>query len=293
MDTVIITIGIPLALMVMMFGLGLDLTLGDFREVWRRPRAALVALFLQIGILPALCFGLVELFRLEPLLAVGMMLVAASPGGIMASVFSHLFRGDAALNVSVTIVNTLIAIFTWPLVMELAVNYYGVGTDITVPVVEVLKVLLVVLVPVAAGMLVRARESAWAKHRQRPFRTATLVAVVLLVIAAVIDQRDNIVGYIADSGLIVLVYAGLSFALGYFVPLLLGVDRRRAVSCSMELGVHQSALALLIATQVIDNDRIAEPSAVYSLFSLIMAALWGFVIREKQGAYTGRRRAEV
>lgn len=293
MDTVILTIGIPLALMVMMFGLGLDLTLGDFREVWRRPRAALIVLVLQIGVLPGLCFGLIELFQLEPLLAVGMMLVAASPGGIMASVFSHLFRGDVALNVSVTIVNTLIAIFTWPLVMELAANYYDVGTDITVPVVEVLKVLLVVLVPVALGMLIRARESAWAKHRQRPFRTATLVAVVLLVLAGVFDQRQNILGYVEDAGLIVLLYAALSFALGFFLPLLFGVDRRRAVSCSMELGVHQSALALLIATQVIDNDRIAIPAAVYSLFSLIMAGLWGFAIRENRNTYIGRRRAEV
>ncbi|WP_109510210.1 bile acid:sodium symporter family protein [Nocardioides speluncae] len=293
MDTVILTVGIPLTLAVMMFGLGLDLTLGDFRDVWRRPQAALVTLILQIGILPGLCFGLIELFRLDPLLAVGMMLVAASPGGIMASVFSHLFRGDVALNVAVTIVNTLVAIFTWPLVMELAVNYYGVGADITVPVVEVLKVLLVVLVPVALGMLVRARESAWAKHRQRPFRSATLVAVALLVVAGVVDQRNNIVGYIEDAGLIVLVYAALSFALGFFLPLLLGVDRRRAVSCSMELGVHQSALALLIASQVIDNDRVAIPSALYSLFSLIMAGFWGLAIRGKRDAYVGRRRVEV
>lgn len=276
-----------------MFGLGLDLTVDDFRDVWRRPRAALIVLALQLVVLPVICFGLIELFQLEPLLAVGMMLVAASPGGVMASVFSHLFRGDVALNVSVTVINMIISIVTWPLVVELAIDYYGVGGELSVPIGEVLKILLVVLVPVTIGMVINARESAWAMHRERPLRWATLIAVVLLVIGALVEQRENVIGYIADVGLIVLVYASINFVIGFFVPLLLAVGRRRALSCSMELGVHQTTLSILLASEVLDNERVAVPAGIYGLFMLILAGLWGFVIREKKDGYVGRRRAEV
>lgn len=117
--------------------------------------------------------------------------------------------------------------------------------------------------------------------------------MVLLVIGALVEQRENVIGYIADVGLIVLVYASINFVIGFFVPLLLAVGRRRALSCSMELGVHQTTLSILLASEVLDNERVAVPAGIYGLFMLILAGLWGFVIREKKDGYVGRRRAEV
>ena len=116
MDSALTTVGLPIALAIIMFGLGLDLTVDDFRRIGRHPRAVAVALGCQLILLPAICFGLVVLLDLPPLLGIGMLLLAASPGGTSANLFSHLFRGDVALNITLTAINSVIALFTLPLV---------------------------------------------------------------------------------------------------------------------------------------------------------------------------------
>ena len=122
MDSALTTIGLPIALAIIMFGLGLDLTLNDFRRVGRHPRAVAVALACQLILLPAICFGLVVLLDLPPLLGIGMLLLAASPGGTSANLFSHLFHGDVALNITLTAINSLIALFT------LSAGFHGLTT---------------------------------------------------------------------------------------------------------------------------------------------------------------------
>ena len=124
MDTALTGVFLPLALACIMFGLGLSLTVADFRRVRRSPRAVAVALVCQLVVLPVICFGLVIAFELPPVLAVGMLLLAASPGGTTANLFSHLFRGDVALNVSLTALNSVIAVFTLPLVTNLAIDHF-------------------------------------------------------------------------------------------------------------------------------------------------------------------------
>src|SRR5688500_12078451 len=124
MGSALTSVALPVALALVMFGLGLSLTVGDFARVGRSPKAVLIALALQLLVLPALCFGLVLAFDLPPLLAVGMMLLAASPGGTTANLFSHLFRGDVALNITLTAVNSLIAVVTLPLITNLAIDWF-------------------------------------------------------------------------------------------------------------------------------------------------------------------------
>ena len=156
MDSALTTVGLPLALGIIMFGLGLSLTLDDFRRVGRHPRAVAVALACQLLLLPALCFGLVKLLDLDPLLAIGMMLLAASPGGTSANLFSHLFRGDVALNVTLTAINSVIAIVSLPIITNLAIDHYDQGDSVSLQFGKVVEVFAVVLVPVALGLLVRA-----------------------------------------------------------------------------------------------------------------------------------------
>ena len=129
MGSALTTIGLPVALGIIMFGLGLSLTLGDFARVAKHPRAVIIALACQLIVLPALCFGLVLLFRLPPVLAVGMMLLAASPGGTTANLYSHLFRGDVALNITLTAINSVLAVFTLPIVVNLAISYFAPDGD--------------------------------------------------------------------------------------------------------------------------------------------------------------------
>ena len=156
MDSSLTTFLLPAVLAVIMFGLGLGLTVADFRRVTAHPRPVAVALCCQLVLLPAACLGLVLAFDLSPALAVGMMLLAASPGGTMANIFSHLFGGDVALNVTLTAINSVIAVFTLPIVVNLSLDHFMSGTDeaLGLRFDKTLQVFLVVLVPVAAGMLV-------------------------------------------------------------------------------------------------------------------------------------------
>src|SRR5688572_16671687 len=128
MGSALTTVALPLALALVMFGLGLSLTPADFARVGRQPKAVVMALALQLLVLPAVCFGLVLAFDLPPLLAVGMLLLAASPGGTTANLFSHLFRGDVALNITLTAVNSLVAVVTLPLITNLAIAYFDPRT---------------------------------------------------------------------------------------------------------------------------------------------------------------------
>ena len=158
MDSWLTTIGLPVALGIVMLGLGLGLTVDDFRRVATYPKPVLVALVCQVVLLPALCFGLVLLFDLSPALAVGMMLLAASPGGTTANLYSHLFGGHVALNVTLTAVNSVLAVFTLPIVVNLSADYFmGDSTSIGLQFDKVLQVFAIVLIPVAIGMALRAR----------------------------------------------------------------------------------------------------------------------------------------
>ncbi len=157
MDSALTTIGLPVALGIIMFGLGLGLTTQDFARIGKHPLAVLVALGCQIVLLPAVCFGLVLAFDLPPLLGIGMLLLAASPGGTTANLFSHLFRGDVALNITLTAINSVVSIATLPLITNVAIDHFDQDDSVSMPFAEVVKVFALILIPVGVGMLVRAR----------------------------------------------------------------------------------------------------------------------------------------
>lgn len=275
MDSALTTVGLPIALAVIMFGLGLSLTPEDFRRVRQAPVAVVVALTCQLLVLPAICFGLVVLLDLSPLLGIGMLLLAASPGGTSANLFSHLFRGDVALNVTLTAVNSLISIVTLPLITGLAIQYFDRQDTVELPFVEVLKVFAIVLVPVLVGMLVRSRWASFAARMDRPVRVGSAIILAVLVVAIVVDQRENLTDYLAKIGFATAVFCALSLTIGYYVPRLFGVSDRQAVASSMEIGVHNATLAIYVAVEILDDTEISIPAAVYSLFMFAFAAIWG------------------
>jgi bile acid:Na+ symporter, BASS family len=279
-DSALSTVALPAALGVIMFGLGLSLTVDDFVRVTRRPRAAVVALGLQLLVLPALCFGLVTAVGLEPVLAVGMVLLAASPGGTTANLFSHLFRGDVALNVSLTAVNSLLAVVTLPLVTNLAVTVFdppGAGS-IGLQFGKTVQVFAIVLVPVALGMLVRRSAPAFADRMDRPVRVLSAVVLVLVIAGTVVAERANVAGYLREVGLVALAFCVLSLLIGFAVPRALGVGHRQAVACAFEIGVHNSTLAIAVAISVLGSVELAVPAAVYGVLMFPVAALVGWAI---------------
>jgi bile acid:Na+ symporter, BASS family len=281
MDSALATVGLPIALAIIMFGLGLGLTVGDFRRVAQRPKAAVVALGCQLVLLPLVCFGLVVLFDLPPLLGIGMMLLAASPGGTTANLFSHLFRGDVALNISLTAVNTVVAIGTLPLITNAAISYFDQSDTVAMPLIEVVKVFVLILVPVGIGMLVRARNPEFADRMDKPVRRGSGVILAFLVLGILLDQRENVGDYFADVGLVAALFCAISLVTGYLIPKLAGIVEAQAIASSMEIGVHNGTLAIFVAVEVLDSTEISVPAAVYSLLMFPLAALWGVFVSRR------------
>jgi BASS family bile acid:Na+ symporter len=280
MGSALTTVLLPLALAIVMLGLGLSLTVGDFARIGRQPKAVLIALVLQLVVLPALCFGLVLLFDLPPLLAVGMMLLAASPGGTTANLFSHLYRGDVALNISLTAVNSLVAVVTLPLVTNLAIGLFDPADSATLGLQfgKTAQVFAVVLVPVAIGMLIRQRQPAFAQRMDKPVRVLSAVVLALVIVGTMVAERENVVGYVRDVGLPVLLFCLASLALGFFVPRALGVVERQAIASAFEIGVHNATLAIAVAISVLGSVELAVPAAVYGVLMFPVAAIFGWAI---------------
>src|SRR5688500_9509033 len=220
MDSALTTVALPLALAIIMFGLGLDLTIADFKRVARAPRAVGVALACQVVLLPAICFGLVLLFDLPALLGIGLLLLAASPGGTTANLFSHLFRGDVALNITLTAVNSLVAVVTLPVITNVAIAYFDPadGASLGLQFGKTLQVFAVVLVPVALGTAVSQRATAFADRMDKPVRILSAGVLALVILGTIVAERENISGYVREVGLSALLFCLASLTLGFVVP---------------------------------------------------------------------------
>ncbi|GAB3933660.1 bile acid:sodium symporter family protein [Kribbella albertanoniae] len=283
-DSVLTSVLLPIALAIIMFGLGLSLTTGDFARVARMPKAVLVALGTQVVLLPVICLGLVEVFGLAPALAVGMMLLVASPGGTTANLFSHLAGGDVALNVTLTAVNSVLAVITLPIVVNLSVAHFMDGSgQLGLQPAKMLQVFAIVLVPVALGMLVRNRKPGFADRMERPVKIGSALVLALVIFAAIYTERDNFLDYLAAVGLIALLLNIISLALGYALPRAARLGERQAIACSMEIGIHNATLALTIALSpsLLNNSEMATPVAVYGIVMFFPTALVAYLLSRR------------
>lgn len=277
MESVLTTVLLPVALGIVMLGLGLSLTTVDFTRVLAYPRAAVVALACQILLLPVLCLGLVEAFGLAPALAVGMMLLAASPGGTTANLLSHLAGGDVALNVTLTAINSVLSVVTLPIVVNLSLGHFlGDGAGIGLQADKVVQVFAIVLVPVALGMLVRRLVPGFAARMHRPVKVASVVVLALVILAAVLENRAIVLDGMLAVGPIALLFAALSLTVGYWIPRGARVTRRQSIACAMEIGIHNSVLAITIALSpaLLGDERMALPAAIYGLLMFLPAAVF-------------------
>ena len=286
MNSQIITILLPLALAIIMVGLGLELTLKDFARVGKHPKAVLVALCCQLIILTSIAFVLCKVLALPPLLAVGLMLLAASPGGSTANLFSYLFKGDLALNISLTAINSVIAAFTLPLIVNFAISHFMQDSQqITLQFSKILQVFSIIIVPVGIGMLIRHYSPRLTEKLNKPLRIFAVIFLIVIIIGAIVAERQNIGEYISQVGIATALFCICSLCIGYFIPRLFGINSAQARACAFEIGIHNSTLAMTIALTVLMNTAIAMPAAVYSIFMYIFAALFGLLLN-KFAAFT-------
>jgi predicted Na+-dependent transporter len=285
MGSVLTTIGLPVALGIIMLGLGLSLTLADFARVLKQPKAVIIALLCQLVVLPAICFGLVLLFQLPPILAVGMMMLAASPGGTTANLYSHLFRGDIALNISLTAVNSVIAVITLPLITNFAIAYFQPFDDrLGLQWSKALEVFAIVLLPVAVGMLVRRLWPRFAAGMDKPVRIASVIILVVVIAGAVASNWALLVANFTQLALITVLFCLLSLAIGFTVPRMLRVGRPQSIATSFEIGIHNATLAIVIAQSVLGSIELSLPAAVYGVLMFFIAFGFGFLIRDRSAA---------
>lgn len=274
-----LTIGLPIAIGIVMLGLGLSLTRADFTRVREAPRAVIVALGLQMLFLPLLAYGLIRLFDLAPLLAVGVMLLAASPGGTTAGMFSYLFRGDVALNVTLTAVNSVLTIVTLPLITGWAVGHFNAQSEgVGVQLGKFGGVVVLVLLPVAIGMWLRSVRPQIAERAERPIKAFAIVFLVVVAIGAIVAERDNIVEYTRSAGLLVTILCALALSVGYAVARGLRLDRAQGVAAAYEVGIQNTTLAMTLALSVMGSTEIAIPAAVYSIVMNIFGFAFGIAL---------------
>lgn len=281
MDSGIITIFLPLALAIIMAGLGLELTPKDFSRVGKHPKAVFLALFCQLMVLTSIAFIICKILNLSPLLAIGLMLLAASPGGPTANLFSYLYKGDIALNITLTAINSIIAAFSLPLIVNFAIQHFmSDGQQVGLQFSKVLQVFLIIIVPVCIGMLIRHYSPHLAQRLEKPVRIFAVTFLILIIIGALLKERHNIAEYIGQIGLATALFCICSLAIGYFIPRLFGINSFQARACAFEIGIHNSTLAMTIAIAIMGSPTIAMPAAVYSIFMYIFAVIFGTLLNK-------------
>ncbi len=276
-DNVLITAFLPIALAVVMAGLGLHLTLADFRRVATTPRATLLALGVQVVLLPPVAFVLAWITGLPGELALGLVLLAASPGGVTANLFSHLARGDVALNVSLTAINSLIALFTLPLWTALALQLFlGAEGAVPPPTRKIVEVALLVIVPVTLGMALRAWRPKLADAAEKPVRLLSTVVLVLLIGLAIASEWRLLVAYAPIVGIACLLFNVISLGAGYGLSRAASLAQPQATAIAFEIGIHNGTLAIFIALQVLERSSAAVPAAVYSVSMYLTAGAFAW-----------------
>jgi bile acid:Na+ symporter, BASS family len=272
-QSVLISIGLPIAIGIIMCGIGLHLTPADFRRVTEFPRSILVGVAGHYLLLPALGFAMAWLFRLPPELAVGLVLVAACPSGNMANTLTFLARGNVALAICLSVISALMTFLSIPLLVGLASEVFvGEARAIRVPVLETIKHLAgILLLPIAAGMLVRAHLPRVARALQPWVGRFAVLLLVALILGIAVTQRGALMTAAIQAGPAALALCCAAIGGGYALGRLARLPPRDVLTVSLEVGVQNGALAILIALSVLDSAQIAIPGALYGALMYLPA----------------------
>lgn len=282
------TVVLPAALAVIMLSLGLALTPADFRRVATQPRGIAVGITNLALISPLLAFAIAEIYSLEPVLAVGLVLLGASPGGTMANLLTHLARGDTALSISMTAISSLAAIVTVPLFLQLSTSHFG-ATDLDDSVDMlgvVIRVLLITVIPLAAGMWLRARRPERVAEVEGTVKRIALGIFLAVVIGVVVAEFDRVTDQLGDVAAAVVTLNLAAMAISFAIARLARLDDRQATAIAIELGVHNSTLAIAVGATIATDLTI--PAAVYASFMFISAGLFARLMYKRNAPVAGR-----
>lgn len=279
---------LPISLGIIMLGMGLSLVPADFKRVALYPKAAAIGLINQIVLLPVVGFLLLMIIPMQtPELAVGIMILAACPGGPTSNLITHISRGDTALSITLTAMSSLIVVITIPLVVNFSLRHFlEVGEYIPLPVFKtILSVIIITLVPVMIGMFIKAKTPAFAARMNKPVKISSGVLLFIIIIAAILADKENFVSFFRQAGPVALALNVSMLLLGYFSSRLFRLRIDQSITISIESGIQNGTLGIAIAATLLHNPTMTISPAIYSL---IMFATAGVIIAWMNLRFKGR-----
>jgi BASS family bile acid:Na+ symporter len=281
------TAGIILAisLIIIMFGMGLSLTLSDFKRVIVYPKAMIIGQFCQIILLPLVGYIIAIYLNLSPTTAIGVMLLAACPGGPTSNMLTYMAKGDVALSVSLTAVSSILTIFTIPIVVQFALERFSEQSlTVTVDALTMVKQLFViVLIPVGIGMIVKSKLPTFAERMDRPVKIASALIFVLVIFGVMYSIKDVLLDYLKEAGLPAILLNVSTMTIGFLLAVFFRLSRRQAITISIETGIQNGTLAITLATIALNNAEYSIVPAIYGLLMFITATII-ILIRKPLGA---------
>ena len=276
---------LPLALAFIMFSLGLGLTLDDFARVARRPRDFIVGAISQVILLPVVAFVLVSVWSLPPELAIGVMLIAAAPGGVTSNILTAFARGDVALSISLTAVISLLSVVTIPIVVVFAHAQLVGGEVGDVSVTQMaISIFVIVTAPVVLGLAARRLCEGFAIRLEPVTRQVSALLFALVLVGAIFQERANIVEYFAQAGLIALVLNLTMMLLAYLIARMFASGTKQRIAISIECGLQNGALAIAVAMLLFGKGLTVVPAATYSLVMFATALIYIVILRRNEPA---------
>ena len=271
----------PLCLAIIMFGLGLGLTIGDFTRVVRNPKDFTVGFLCQVILLPFVAFILIKIITLPPEIALGVMVIAAAPGGVTSNILTKFAGGDVALSLTLTAVVSMLCIFTVPLIIYNSADLIGIPITKNISMLHIsIKMLFIVTVPVVFGMIARILMTDFIISKTLLIQRLSIILFVIVFISIWIEEWDKIVSFIARAGLIVLILNLTMIFIGYYAAKFLasGVLQRKCIS--LECGLQNATLALYVATQLFDEMIFLVPTAAYALIMFVTSTFFVLIVRK-------------
>ena len=271
----------PICLSIIMFGLGLGLTLKDFKRVITKPQNFIIGFFGQVILLPVIAFLLIQIISLPAEIAIGVMVIAAAPGGVTSNVLTKFANGDVALSVTLTAVVSLVSIFSVPLIIYNSSNFLGVEITKEISMIKVaIKMFFVVSVPVIFGMIIRGLMTDFIVSKTLLVQRLSVMLFLIIFISIWIEEWDRIISFITRAGLIAFILNVTMIFIGYYIAkfLTLGLEQRKCIS--IECGLQNGTLAVFVATQLFDDVAFIVPTAAYSLIMFITSIIFVLIVRK-------------
>ena len=271
----------PVCLAIIMFGLGLGLTVADFKRVITIPRDFIIGFLGQVIILPIIAFILIHIISMPPEIALGVMVIAAAPGGVTSNILTKFANGDVALSVTLTAVVSLISVITVPLIVYNSASFLGFEITKEISMINIaVKMFFVVTVPVIFGMIVRSLMTDFIVSKTLLVQRLSVILFLIVFISIWVEEWDRIISFITRAGLVAFILNITMIFIGYYMAKFLasGLEQRKCIS--LECGLQNGTLAVFVATQLWDDIVFMVPTAAYALIMFVTSIIFVLIVRK-------------